>query len=247
MKLRLEHLTKKYKDLPAVTDFTAELGPGIYGLLGPNGAGKTTLLKMLSDTLTPTSGTISLDGTDKEKLQGDYRRHIGYLPQHFGIYPDFTAMDFMLYMAAAKGLQGDVTTMCREALSLVDLDGQRGRKVKEFSGGMKQRLGIAQDIFGDPDILLFDEPTAGLDPVEQIRFRNILEKERKTKLILLSTHIIPDIEGTADHIMIMKEGRLLLSGTEEEISVATGGRSRLEDIYLYCMIGDHTNETNDQI
>jgi ABC-2 type transport system ATP-binding protein len=200
----------------AVDCVSAKLHQGVYGLLGANGAGKTTLMRMLTGILTPTNGTITFDGMDVSSE--DYRGILGYLPQDFGYYPEFTAMDFLLYLAALKGIPK--ATAKRRAMALleqVSLQDVSRRKIKTFSGGMKQRLGIAQALLNDPRLLILDEPTAGLDPKERVRFRNLIEQLGKDSIVLLSTHIVSDVEHIADEILLMKDGRLIFEGpwTEE--------------------------------
>ena len=183
----------------------------MYGLLGANGAGKTTLMRMLTGILAPTSGTITFDGIDVSREE--YRSILGYLPQDFGYYPEFTAMDFLLYLAALKGIpKAQAKHRAVELLELVSLQDVSKKKIKTFSGGMKQRLGIAQALLNDPQLLILDEPTAGLDPKERVRFRNLIEQLGKESIVLLSTHIVSDIEHIADEILMMKDGQLIYQG-----------------------------------
>jgi ABC-2 type transport system ATP-binding protein len=216
MELIIDRVSKRYKNHMAVDCVSAKLHQGVYGLLGANGAGKTTLMRMLTGILTPTNGTITFDGMDVSSE--DYRGILGYLPQDFGYYPEFTAMDFLLYLAALKGIPK--ATAKRRAMALleqVSLQDVSRRKIKTFSGGMKQRLGIAQALLNDPRLLILDEPTAGLDPKERVRFRNLIEQLGKDSIVLLSTHIVSDVEHIADEILLMKDGRLIFEGpwTEE--------------------------------
>ena len=211
MELQLQHLSKQYGTKHAVRDVSVSLSPGVYGLLGANGAGKTTLMRMICGVLKPTFGRICLDGKAIEELGERYYAHLGYMPQDFGFYPDFTAREFMLYMAAVKGLgRKKAKTRTEELLELVNLGGVADRKVKSFSGGMKQRLGIAQAELNAPDILILDEPTAGLDPKERVRFRNLISDFAKEKIVILSTHIVSDVSYIADTILMMKDGTFLL-------------------------------------
>ena len=211
MELIIDRVSKHYKNRIAVDRVSAKLHQGVYGLLGANGAGKTTLMRMLTGILTPTSGTITFDGMDVSTE--DYRGILGYLPQDFGYYPEFTAMDFLLYLAALKGIpKAQAKRRAMELLELVSLQDVSRKKIKTFSGGMKQRLGIAQALLNDPKLLILDEPTAGLDPKERVRFRNLIEQLGKDSIVLLSTHIVSDIEHIADEILLMKDGQLIYQG-----------------------------------
>lgn len=197
------------------------LVPGVYGLLGANGAGKTTLMRMICGVLKPTSGNIRLNGKTMQELGEQYYTHLGYMPQDFGFYPDFTAREFMLYMAAVKGLAPKEARRKTETLlDMVNLHDVADKKIKSYSGGMKQRLGIAQAELNDPSILILDEPTAGLDPKERVRFRNIISDFAKEKIVILSTHIVSDVSYIADTILMMKQGRFLL---QEPMSTVTDG------------------------
>ncbi len=218
MELKIEELTKCFHDTKAVNDVTCTLEKGVYGLLGVNGAGKTTLMRMLCTLLTPTAGKISLDGQDIFSMGADYRRLLGYLPQEFGFYPDFTVQDYLRYIASIKGLH-PVTAKKKipELLEQVSLLKYQNKKMKKLSGGMKRRVGIAQAMLNDPKILILDEPTSGLDPTERIRFRNLLGELAKDRLVLLSTHIVSDVESIAAQIMLMKDGQIIRFGTTEEI------------------------------
>ena len=224
MELRLDRLTKQFGSAIAVDRLSATLTPGVYGLLGANGAGKTTLMRMICDVLKPTSGSVVWNGAPIERLGERYRSVLGYLPQDFGYYPDFSALDFMLYLSALKGL--DSKAAKRRSMELLDLVGLKNvakRKVKTFSGGMKQRLGIAQAVINDPQVLVLDEPTAGLDPKERVRFRNLISALAQDKVVILSTHIVSDVEYIADEILIMHAGQIVASGTIEEILAQVSG------------------------
>ena len=194
-------------------------------ILGPSGAGKTTLMRMICGILKPESGTISFDGMDVS--EENYRAILGYLPQDFGYYPEFTGMDFLLYMAALKGIgKAQAKRKSNELLQLVSLQDVAKKKIKTYSGGMKQRLGIAQALLNQPKVLILDEPTAGLDPKERVRFRNLIKDWGKENIILLSTHIVSDIEHIAGDVLMMKDGQLIFSGCLEET------KGNLEDFYL---------------
>ena len=214
MELVLDRVSKQYQNIIAADRITLKLGVGVTGLLGANGAGKTTLMRMICGILKPTSGSISFDGTDvSEEL---YRDALGYLPQNFGYYPSFTGRDFLLYIAVLKGL--DKKTAKRksaELLKSVNLEEAADKKIRTYSGGMKQRLGIAQALLNDPRIIVLDEPTAGLDPKERVRFRNMIAELGKESVVLLSTHIVSDVEHIADRILMMRDGQIIWDGRKE--------------------------------
>ena len=215
MELVIDRLTKQFQNKIAVDRVSLRLNNGVYGLLGTNGAGKTTLMRMLCGILQPTSGTIAFDGMDVS--EEGYRAILGYLPQDFGYYPEFTAMGFLLYMAALKGLpKHSAKRRANELLELVGLQEMGRKKIKTFSGGMKQRLGIAQALLNNPKMLILDEPTAGLDPQERVRFRNLIGQLGKDSIVLLSTHIVSDIEHIADEVLMMKNGNLIYHGAWDD-------------------------------
>ena len=230
MELTADRITKQYKNKIAVDRMSFSLTKGVTGLLGANGAGKTTLMRLLCGILVPDSGTVSCDGMNVETEE--FREILGYLPQEFGYYPEFTGRDFLLYMSAVKGLEkSDAVRKTAELIELVGLGDAARKKVRTYSGGMKQRLGIAQALLNDPQVLIMDEPTAGLDPQERIRFRNLIADIGKNTIVLLSTHIVSDLEHIADKLMIMKEGRLLWQGEWN------AGAGDLEEFYI-SRIGD---------
>lgn len=225
MELRIENLTKQYGTNLAVNKFSLTLTTGVYGLLGANGAGKTTLMRLLCDILAPTSGQISFDNQSIWESGDRYRSVLGYLPQDFGYYPDFSAFKFLLYMSAIKGLsRGFAKERSLELLEQVGLLQVKDKKIKTFSGGMKQRLGIAQAMLNDPRVLILDEPTAGLDPKERVRFRNLISTFSRNKIVLLSTHIVSDVEYIAGDILVMKKGQLLHQGKPHEIIHTIDGK-----------------------
>ncbi|MBR1702324.1 MAG: ABC transporter ATP-binding protein [Lachnospiraceae bacterium] len=225
MELVIDRVTKQYKNKIAVDRLTFALKPGVTGLLGANGAGKTTLMRMICGILTPTGGTIALDGTPVTEER--YRAVLGYLPQDFGYYPEFSGRDFLLYFGALKGLdKTQAKRRTEELLELVGLADVAKKKIKTYSGGMKQRLGIAQALLNDPQVLILDEPTAGLDPKERVRFRELIAEIGKKSIVLLSTHIVSDVEHIADRILMMKDGQIIWQGNWNEQD------GSLEDFYM---------------
>lgn len=225
MELIIDRVSKQYQNHIAVDRISAKLQKGVYGLLGENGAGKTTLMRMICGILKPTSGSISFDGMDVSEEA--YRASLGYLPQDFGYYPEFTGQDFLMYMAALKGLsKPQAKKKAAELLQLVSLEDVAKNKTKTYSGGMKQRLGIAQALLGQPKLLVLDEPTAGLDPKERVRFRDLIKDLSKESIVLLSTHIVSDIEHIADIVLIMRGGQLIWQNRWDD------SRGSLEEFYL---------------
>lgn len=218
MELKFTNLTKQFGEVAAVQNVSYTLKNGVYGLLGVNGAGKTTLMRILTTLIQPTSGTITWNGRDIFRMNGEYRRLLGYLPQDYGFYPDFTVQDYLMYIAALKGIRESVARQrVKTLLGQVGMTKARGKKMKTLSGGMKRRVGIAQAMLNDPRILILDEPTAGLDPSERIRFRNLISELSEDRVVLLSTHIVSDVEYIAGEILLMKDGEITISGTAEEV------------------------------
>ena len=250
MELTIDRLTKQYKNKIAVDRFSVNLKEGIYGLLGANGAGKTTLMRMLCDIQKPTSGQIKYNGKDIKSLGENYREILGYLPQDFGYYPDFTAYDFLMYVAVLKGLTKETAKIrVNDILKTVGLENEKKQKIKTFSGGMKQRLGIAQAVLNNPKILILDEPTAGLDPKERVKFRNLISSFSQDKIVILSTHIISDIECIADKIILMKNGKKILEGTQGQLLNdfknkiwKSNVEPNLEELYLAYFQDSEENE-----
>lgn len=225
MNLRISNVGKMYRhNLWGLKDFSLETGPGIIGLLGPNGAGKSTLLRILATVTKPTEGQVYWDDVEITKSPDFLRERLGFLPQDFGIYPNLNAVEFLRYLAAARGITGrKAQTRIDQLLELVNLGDVRSRRLDSLSGGMKQRVGIAQALLNDPELLIVDEPTAGLDPEERIRFRNLLTDLSSERIVVLSSHIVSDIEAAASSIAIMNKGQLLsYSSPDELLSIVTG-------------------------
>jgi len=228
--LLINGLSKTYPNgVRALSDVTLAIPPGMFGLLGPNGAGKSTLMRTLATLQEADAGSARLGDLDVLRDKDAVRRTLGYLPQDFGVYDNLTALEFLGYIAALKGVRDRARIMAM--LELVNLHHVAKRVVGGFSGGMRQRLGIAQALLNDPDLLIVDEPTAGLDPEERVRFRNVLAEIGFRKLVILSTHIVSDVESIATQIAVMREGRLLKLASQEELG------PRLEDAYLELMRG----------
>lgn len=238
MELVLDRVTKQYANKIAVDRLSTTLKPGVIGLLGANGAGKTTLMRMICGILNSTSGNITFktENASLDSSEEMYRDALGYLPQDFGYYPNFKGIDFLMYIAALKGIPKDTAKRkCEELLKIVNLEAAANKKIKTYSGGMKQRLGIAQAVLNDPKILVLDEPTAGLDPKERVRFRKLIAELGRDSIVILSTHIVSDVEQIADRIILMKDGQFIFDGTLEEI------RMDLEEFYLQNFSEEETD------
>ena len=249
MELRLTELTKKYGDKVALDNFSFTFQQGIYGILGANGAGKSTMMNLITDNLKRDGGSILFDGVEIRKLGADYRRVLGYMTQQQGLFEGMTAESFLVYMARLKEIpRKAVPGEIDRVLEMTNLADVRHKKVGSFSGGMKQRVLLAQALLGDPKVLILDEPTAGLDPKERARLRDHIYRLSQDRVVLLATHIVSDIEAIADSILLMRQGKLLRSGTSEELimSLPTDWTPvlhspSLEDVYLYYL-GDDGHE-----
>ncbi|MCI8542811.1 ATP-binding cassette domain-containing protein [Acetatifactor aquisgranensis] len=225
MELLIDKVSKKFKDKKAVDNISLELTPGVWGLLGSNGAGKTTLMRMIAGIMRPTCGQVLYDGVPIQTLGEEYRDVFGFLPQEFGFYPEFTVKDYLAYVAALKGLsEQESRRRIRELLERVSLTDVYNKKIARLSGGMKRRVGIAQALLNDPEVLILDEPTGGLDPGERVRFRNLLSEFAHDRIVLISTHIVPDVEYIATCHAIIRDGRLLATGTTEELVKLVEGK-----------------------
>lgn len=231
MELELKNVSKEFSGVHAVNHVSFSMKKGVYGLLGVNGAGKTTLMRMLCTLIRPTGGEILWNGKNILGLGADYRNILGYLPQDFGYYPDLSIYDYMMYIASIKGIrQGAARKRTKQLLGRVGLAKYEKRKMKTLSGGMARRVGIAQAMLNNPQILVLDEPTAGLDPNERIRFRNLISELSEDRLVLLSTHIVSDVEFIANQIMLMKNGRFFYAGTTENLV------SSMEESVWHCTV-----------
>jgi ABC-type multidrug transport system ATPase subunit len=226
MKLEIENVSKTYRgNVDALRGFRLELGPGVLGLLGPNGAGKSTLMRILATITQPTAGRVLWNGTDIKQAPDTLRTVLGYLPQDFGIYPNLSAVEFLEYLAAVKGLDAaSARRRIGELLELVNLADSARRPLGGFSGGMRQRVGIAQALLNDPQLLIVDEPTAGLDPEERVRFRNLLSELSGERIVILSTHIVSDVEAVATDIALIAQGQLVVHGVPEALLAGVIGK-----------------------
>lgn len=225
MELYIENVSKKFRDMTAVDDVSLQITPGVCGLLGANGAGKTTLMRMIAGIMQPSSGEIRYNGIPIKELKESYRDIFGYLPQEFGFYPEFSVKDYLEYVAALKGLTTkESKRKIGELLEGLSLSHVNNKKITKLSGGMKRRVGIAQALLNDPEVLILDEPTSGLDPGERVRFRKLLSEFAHDRIVLISTHIVSDVEYIATQNAIMKNGKLLSTGTTEELVQQLSGK-----------------------
>ncbi len=256
MELSIEHVSKQFQDMKAVDDFTLHLTPGVWGLLGANGAGKTTLMRLIAGIMDPTEGQILYDGIPIRELGEKYRDIFGYLPQEFGFYPEFTVKDYLEYVAVLKGLPDEeIRKKIPELLDLLTLSHVKNKKIAKLSGGMKRRVGIAQALLNEPELLILDEPTSGLDPGERVRFRKLLSEFAQDRIVLISTHIVSDVEYIATQNAIMKGGKLLAAGSTEELIRLVEGKvwttripmNRLGEYENKLLIVNLRNEENGQL
>lgn len=256
MELRIERISKHFKDKDAVNDVSLTLTAGVWGLLGANGAGKTTLMRMIADIMKPTHGMISYNGTDIRQLGESYRSVFGFLPQDFGYSRDFTVKDYLEYMAALKDVPVDVTQKkINELLDILTLADVKNKKISKLSGGMRRRVGIAQAMLNDPEILILDEPTAGLDPGERVRFRNFISGFAHNRIVLISTHIVSDVEYIATQTAIMKDGRIVDVGTTAQLVKEIEGKvwsctvpaRMIPELEMRLRIINQRGEENEQV
>lgn len=225
MELVIETLSKQFGSILALKDFSLKSGPGLIGLIGPNGAGKTTLMRIIATLLPQTQGLVKWNGLDTRREGQQIRRALGYLPQEFGLYPEFSGRKFLQYLAAMKGLPKEqARRRVSEVLEVVNLEKIADRKLSTYSGGMKQRVGIAQALLNDPALLIVDEPTVGLDPAERVRFRTLLSTLTANRLIIFSTHIIGDVETVANRLIVLREGQKLVDTTPEAFQAKAFGK-----------------------
>lgn len=231
MELKFDGITKKYGKKTALDGFSLTMNEGVYALLGSNGAGKSTLMNILTDSIHPTSGAVYFNGEDTRKMGAKFRARLGYLPQSFGLYPSFTARQIMEYFARLKNVRNERGEIAR-LLELVNLSEDENRKVGGFSGGMLRRLGIATALLGSPEVIILDEPTAGLDPKERVRFRELIGSLGGDRIVILATHIVSDVEAIAKEAVLLKSGRIAAAGTLPELAESVNGGT-LDDVYLH--------------
>ena len=233
MELTLDRISKQFQNHIAVDGFSYAMSNGVYGLLGANGAGKTTLMRMICTVLNPTSGEILFNGTSISDMGAKYCDILGYLPQNFGYYPDFSAHEFLLYMASLKGIQGRAAKhRVEELLQMVGLSDVSRQKIRSFSGGMKQRLLLASALLGDPKLLILDEPTAGLDPKERVRLRTLLAEMATDRIILVATHVVSDVETVATEVILLRAGKIVDAAPVPDLIDKYAPGQGLEDVYL---------------
>ncbi len=256
MELYIENIVKQFKDMKAVDNVSLRLTPGVWGLLGANGAGKTTLMRIIAGIMKPTSGTVWYDGVPIEELSESYRDIFGYLPQEFGFYPEFTVKDYLAYISVLKGLtERDGRRRINGLLEQLSLSHVKNKKIIKLSGGMKRRVGIAQALLNEPEVLILDEPTSGLDPGERVRFRKLLSEFAHDRIVLISTHIVSDVEYIATQNAVMKDGKLLATGTTEELVTLVEGKvwsaripmNRLQECEQKLQIANIRNEDDGRI
>lgn len=256
MELKIDHISKQFKDKTAVDDVSLTLTPGVWGLLGANGAGKTTLMRMIADIMAPTSGTIFYDGQDIRKMGKAYRNLFGFLPQDFGYSRDFTVKDYLEYMAALKDVPVKETAKkIDHLLGILSLSDVKNKKIAKLSGGMKRRVGIAQAMLNDPKVLVMDEPTAGLDPGERVRLRNFISEFSHDRIVLISTHIVSDIEYISTKNAIMKNGQIVGVGTTSELVKTIDGKvwnctvpaHKVPEHEMKLRVINQRNEENDSV
>lgn len=256
VELRIEQLSKRFKDKDAVNDVSLTLTAGVWGLLGANGAGKTTLMRMIADIMKPTKGIILYNGTDIRQLGESYRAIFGFLPQDFGYSRDFTVKDYLEYMAVLKDVPVDVAQKkINELLDILTLAEVKNKKISKLSGGMRRRVGIAQAMLNDPEVLILDEPTAGLDPGERVRFRNFISGFAHNRIVLISTHIVSDVEYIATQTAIMKDGSIVDVGTTDQLVKEIKGKvwnctvpaRMIPELEMRLRIINQRGEDNDQV
>lgn len=256
MELKIEHLCKHFRDKEAVNQVDLTLIPGIWGLLGANGAGKTTLMRMIADIMAPSSGNITYNGVDIHKLGASYRSIFGFLPQEFGYSRDFNVIDYLEYMAALKDVPLSKTkAKINNLLELLTLADVRNKRISKLSGGMRRRVGIAQAMLNDPEVLILDEPTAGLDPGERVRFRNFISEFAHDRIVLISTHIVSDVEYIATQTALMKDGRIIDVGTTDQLVKEIEGKvwtcivpaEKIPELEMKLRIINQRGEENGQV